>query len=139
LTVLGLFAVLALAGCVKATQDLVLRAENGAPGAGTLCERMAEDYDMVVAGGSELRGRLYRVSHARRMFSADWQAASFRLTDQNPAETCVQTNDTVICSIEGPAEFQVQSAAGRAVYLVAPGERAQVTSEGAVMTCEERP
>lgn len=135
----ALAPVVALAGCTKATPELVLRAETETPPYGTLCERMAEDFDMVLAGGSELRGRLFRVSHATRMISARGEAWGFTLIDENPEETCIETDDDVICAVRGPAEFRVQSSAGRATYRVKAGERAQVASEGAVMTCQEQP
>ena len=126
-----------LAGCVQATPDLVLRDETAPPMGVGLCQRMKDDFDMVLAGGSPLRGQLYRVSHADRLISAHGVSWGFRLEDDNPEETCVSTADGVTCTIEGPAEFRIQSNAGRAVYQVAAGDRAVVTSEGAIMTCQE--
>jgi len=128
---------LAAAGCVQATPELELRMEIAAPAGATLCARMAEDFDMVLVEGTPLRGHLYRVSHADRMISARGVSWGFRLIDDNPAETCAATTGGMTCDITGPAEFRVQSNAGRATYLMLSGERARVASEGAIMTCRE--
>jgi hypothetical protein len=130
-----------LAACVQATPDKVLRVEGSAPLAPSLCQRMVEDFDMVLAEGSDLRGRTYRVSHANRAISSSGISVNwgFRLVDEDPAESCVSTAKGMTCEITGPAEFRVQSNAGRATYLVVAGDRATVSSEGAMMTCHEPP
>ena len=138
-SVLAASAFSLLTGCVSATPDMVLREEASAPAGPGLCERMAEDFDMVLAEGSILRGRLYRVSHADRMISARGVSWGFRLTDQNEEETCLNTANGATCEVEGPAELRIQSNAGRAVYQVRDGDRAVVASEGAIMTCQEQP
>ncbi len=96
---------------------------------------------MTPAEGSELRGTTYRVSLASRAFSKQGISVNwgFRLADQDPAENCVGAAKGMTCEITGPAEFHVQSNAGQATYLVAPGDRATVSSEGAMMTCHEPP
>jgi hypothetical protein len=129
----------ALAGCTKATPDKVLRVEGSAPVAPSLCARMAEDFDMVLAEGSALRGQTWRVSHADRLISARGVSWGFRLIDDLPEESCVNAANGVTCEVVGPAEFRVQSNAGRATYLVASNDRATVASEGAIMTCVEPP
>jgi hypothetical protein len=128
-----------LAGCAQATPDKVLRVEGAAPLAPSLCERMAEDFDMVLAEGSALRGRTWRVSHADRLISARGVSWGFRLVDDIPEETCVNAANGVTCEVVGPAEFRVQSNAGRATYMVAEGDSATVASEGAIMTCATPP
>jgi hypothetical protein len=102
---------------------------------------MAEDFDMVLAEGSALRGQTWRVSHATRAFSSEGVGVSwgFRLNDQNPEETCNTTSNGMTCEITGPAEFRIQSNAGRATYMVAAGDGARVASEGATMTCFQPP
>lgn len=132
----GALALLASA-CVEATPDFVLRDETVAPTQGSLCTRMAHDFDMVLVEGTDIRGHLYRVSHADRMISARGVSWGFRLVDENPEETCVTEPNGVTCDIAGPAEFRVQSNAGRATYKVLSGDRARVASEGAIMTCRE--
>jgi len=137
LPLVALAALTALAGCVKATPDKVLRVEAAAPAAPRLCERMAGDFDMVLAEASGMRGRLYRVSHADRMISGHGVSWGFRLVDANPEETCQSTAGGVTCEVVGPAELRVQSSAGRATYMVGEGDRATVASEGALLTCHE--
>jgi len=126
------------AGCVQATPDLVLRTETAAPVDASLCARMADDFEMVLVEGTPLRGHLYRVSHADRAISARGVTWGFRLIDDDPAETCAATTKGMTCDISGPAEFRVQSIAGRATYMLLSGERARVASEGAIMTCRDR-
>ncbi len=128
-----------LAGCAQATPNKVLRIEGSAPIAPPLCQRMVEDFDMVLAEGSALRGQTYRVSHANRAISKGGISVNwgFRLMDDDPAENCVTTAKGMTCEIVGPAEFRVQSNAGRATYLVAAGDHATVASEGAMMTCHQ--
>ncbi|MGD2132578.1 MAG: hypothetical protein PVI23_07275, partial [Maricaulaceae bacterium] len=110
--------------CVQATPDKELRVETEPPADVSLCERMAEDFEMVVAEDSALRGRLYRVSHADRLISARGVSWGFRLIDEDPATACETTANGSSCAIEGPAEFHVESNAGRAVYQVRAGDRA---------------
>ncbi len=125
----------ALAGCTQATPDKVLRVEGSAPLAPSLCERMAEDFDMVLAEGSRLRGETWRVSLADRAISARGVNWGFRLVDEDPAEGCVTEGRGVVCDVKGPSEFRVQSIAGTATYLVHDDDAAVVASEGATMSC----
>jgi hypothetical protein len=128
-------------GACQATPDKILRIEGSAPLAPGLCRRMVEDFNMTPAEGSALRGTTYRVSLATRAFSQGGISVNwgFRLIDQDPAENCKSTARGMTCEITGPAEFRVQSNAGQATYLVAAGDRATVSSEGAMMTCHEPP
>lgn len=126
---------MALAGCTQATPDKVLRVEGSAPLAPSLCERMAEDFDMVLAEGSRLRGETWRVSLADRAISARGVNWGFRLIDEDPEEACVSEGRGMICDVQGPAEFRVQSIAGTATYLVHADDAAVVASEGATMSC----
>ncbi len=124
------------AACVQATPEKVLRQE-AVPGSRHLCERMAEDFDMVLAEGDVRSGRLFRVSHADRLLSAGGVSWGFLLRDEDPVETCATTAKGTTCEIRGPAEFEVRSNAGRASYQVIAGNRARVASEGAMLTCKE--
>lgn len=137
--VLAFGGVAVAAACVQATPETQLRLETVAPAGARLCERMAGDFDMVLVEDGALRGRLFRVSHADRMISARGVSWGFRLIDDDASETCESLPNGSRCAIEGPAEFRIQSNAGRATYIVRAGDRAEVTSEGAIMTCRETP
>jgi hypothetical protein len=135
---------LTLAACQAATPDKVLRVEGVAPLAPSLCHRMVEDFHMTPAEGSDLRGYTYSVSLVSRAFSkggigVNWY---FKLSHQDASqgtESCKPTPKGMTCAIRGPAQFHVQSNAGQATYLVAAGDRATVSSEGAMMFCREPP
>lgn len=132
-------ALAAVSGCTKATPDKVLRVEGSAPLAPSLCERMAEDYDMVVAETSALRGTTWRASLADRFLSARGINWAFRVDDEDPADACTSAEGGMTCVIAGPATFSIQSEAGRATYMVAGGDRATVSSQGATISCLRPP
>jgi hypothetical protein len=132
-------ALAALSGCTKATPDKVLRVEGTAPLAPSLCERMAEDFDMTVAETSALRGTTWRASLADRFLSARGINWAFRVDDADPADACTSHEGGMSCAIVGPATFSIQSEAGKATYMVAQGDRATVTSQGATISCLKPP
>jgi hypothetical protein len=139
LTSAALLALTGLPACTKATPEKVLRIEGSAPLAPSLCERMAEDYDMVVAETSALRGTTWRASLADRFLSARGINWAFRVDDEDPADACASAEGGMTCQIAGPATFSIQSEAGRATYMVVGGDRATVTSQGATISCVRPP
>lgn len=132
-------ALAAVAACTKATPDKVLRVEGVAPLAPSLCERMAEDFNMTVAETSALRGTTWRASLADRFLSAKGINWSFRVDDEDPADACASTEGGMSCTIRGPATFSVRSEAGQATYMVAAADRATVSSQGATISCLRPP
>ncbi len=144
--VVGVATVAVLAACAKPTPDLQLRSETVdtvvAASSGTLCERMAADYDMIrqEPEGGPLDvdwGPEYRASFAKHVLRAGGVNFVLGVEDGSGEQRCGDSSSGVVCVVTGPAVLRVQTVAGDAQYQVADGERVRVASTRARLSCRQ--
>ncbi len=136
LAVAGLAAL--AAACVSATPEAQVRLEQaGDAVVGPLCDRMREDFEMRPAPNEDGTGTLYRANFTNRLFSARGVYFVVGGQDVHGGSPCQTEPKGLKCIYEGPGTVRVQSAAGRAQYVLRQGEEVVVTTQGAVLTCEQ--
>lgn len=137
-------AAVAATACAKPTPDRQVRFETAqtvvSPASGSLCERMAADYDMIrrAPQGDPLDadwGPEYRASFAKHALRARGVNFVLGVEDGTGEQRCGDSSAGVVCVVTGPAVLRVQTVVGDAQYRVAAGEQVRVASTGARLSC----
>lgn len=133
-------ALVLLAGCAAATPERVIRNEGPGAGAGrSLCQRVADDFGMVVTGGDPAGGVEYSASQVETAIAGRGVTYAINLVRNSRPEACSNTSSGVVCTVVGPAELEIRSNRGWARYSVARGDGGVLATRGARLMCRATP